>query len=327
MTRTSCFILLSSLVLLLSNCSSRPDMVLSEDDMIDLLTDIHKSEAIIEMSPQNYRGDSIKAVVRQSVFAKHNVTQEEFDSSIVWYGHNVGKYIKIYDGVIARLEDEELELAQAESPKGVKVKRVKKRYPSSGDSADIWDKERSWVLQPQYRRNIIRFDFNQKPDDKNGDFYSLTYRLRNSINSVKVYLGADYYDGTTSFAYRSSGIEGDAVVKLQCDSTKRVKRIYGYISTDPSARENVFVDSIIMLRTRLDKDNYRLFDTQKWSGPRSLNPKAVKMKAAAEELKAAEELEKQKLKASTEAAGQGPRQRRVIPKPLPHKPANAPVKK
>ena len=83
-------------------------MVLSEDDMIDLLTDIHKSEAIIEMSPQNYRGDSIKAVVRQSVFAKHNVTQEEFDSSIVWYGHNVGTYIKIYDGVIARLDDEEL---------------------------------------------------------------------------------------------------------------------------------------------------------------------------------------------------------------------------
>ena len=59
MTRTSCFILFSSLVLLLSNCSSRPDMVLSEDDMIDLLTDIHKSEAIIEMSPQNYRGGSI----------------------------------------------------------------------------------------------------------------------------------------------------------------------------------------------------------------------------------------------------------------------------
>ena len=256
-------------------------MVLSEDDMIDLLTDIHKSEAIIEMSPQNYRGDSIKAVVRQSVFAKHNVTQEEFDSSIVWYGHNVGKYIKIYDGVIARLDDEELELAQAESPKGVKVKRVKKRYPSSGDSADICDKERSWILQPQYRRNIIRFDFNQKPDDKNGDFYSLIYRVRNSINSVKVYLGADYYDGTTSFAYRSSGIEGEALVKLQCDSTKRVKRIYGYISTDPSARENVFVDSIIMLRTRLDKDNYRLFDTQKWSGPKSLNPKYVKMKAAA----------------------------------------------
>ena len=302
-------------------------MVLSEDDMIDLLTDIHKSEAIIEMSPQNYRGDSIKAVVRQSVFAKHNVTQEEFDSSIVWYGHNVGKYIKIYDGVIARLDDEELELAQAESPKGVKVKRVKKRYPSSGDSADIWDKERSWILQSQYRRNIIRFDFNQKPDDKNGDFYSLIYRVRNSINSVKVYLGADYYDGTTSFAYRSSGIEGEAVVNLQCDSTKRVKRIYGYISTDPSARENVFVDSIIMLRTRLDKDNYRLFDTQKWSGPKSLNPKYVKMKAAAEELKAAEELEKQKLKTTTEAPGQGLRQRRVMPKPLPHKPGNTPVKK
>ena len=302
-------------------------MVLSEDDMIDLLTDIHKSEAIIEMSPQNYRGDSIKAVVRQSVFAKHNVTQEEFDSSIVWYGHNVGKYIKIYDGVIARLDDEELELAQAESPKGVKVKRVKKRYPSSGDSADIWDKERSWILQPQYRRNIIRFDFNQKPDDKNGDFYSLTYRLRNSINSVKVYLGADYYAGTTSFAYRPSGLAGDAVLNLHCASTKRVKSIYGYISTDPSARENVFVDSIIMLRTRLDKDNYRLFDTQKWSGPKSLNPKYVKMKGAAEELKAAEELEKQKLKATTEAPGQGLRQRRVMPKPLPHKPANAPVKK
>lgn len=310
-------------MLLLGSCSSRPDIVLDEDDMIDLLTDIHKSEAIIEMNQNRYRGDSIKAVVRQSVFEKHGVTQEQFDTSMVWYGHNVGKYIKIYDGVIARLEDEELAIAQAESPKGIKVKRVKKRYPSSGDSADIWDKERSWILQPQYKRNIVRFDFNQKPDDKTGDFYTLIYRLRNTVNSVKVFLGADYYDGTTSFNSRTSAVEGETLIKLQCDSNKRVKRVYGYIIAEPTARENVFIDSLMMLRTRLNSANYHIFNTQKWAGPKALNPKVIQKKTEEAQKRAAAEKEAKRSEQATET--QAPRQRRFVPKPGVHKSGNTPV--
>lgn len=315
LSRISLFAL-SFAVLLLPACSSKPDMVLDEDEMIDLLTDIHKSEAIIETNPQKFMGDSLKAVVRQSVFAKHGVTQEEYDSSIVWYGHNVGKYIKVYDGVIAALEDEELELAQAESPKGVKVKRVKKRYPSAGDSADIWDKERSWILMPQYHRSIIRFDISQKPDDRSGDFYTFTYRLRNAATSVKAFIGADYYDGTTSFAYRTSGVEGESQLKLQCDSTKRVKRVYGYISAEPAARECIYVDSIMLLRTRLNADAYRVFDLQKWSGPKAISPAALKKKAADNEKRAAEAKERESMEQERgEAAPPSHRQRRLAPKP------------
>lgn len=325
MTCTTRTILFSLALLLLNSCNSQPDKVLDEGEMIDLLTDIHKSEAIIDLNLQKYNSDSIKAVVRQSVFAKHGVTQEEFDSSMVWYGHNVSKYIKVYDGVIERLEDEEMALAQAESPKGVKVKRIKKRYPNVGDSADIWDKERSWILQPQYKRNIIRFDFNQKPDDKSGDLYTLVYRLRNTISIVKVFVGADYYDGTTSFASRTSGTEGETLVKLQSDSTKRVKRVYGYIATDPSTRECIFIDSLIMLRTRLDKDHYHIFDVQKWAGPKSLNPKTLKRKA--------EEAEKEVAADSTSQPGQAAsetqmlRTRRFKPKPGVNKSGNTPIKK
>lgn len=318
MTLLTRFLLLalSLAALLLPACSSKPDMVLDEDEMIDLLTDIHKSEAIIDMNTQKFAGDSMKAVVRQSVFAKHGVTQEQYDSSMVWYGHNVGKYIKVYDGVIARLEDEELELAQAESPKGVRVKRVKKRYPSAGDTADIWDKERAWILLPQYRRNIIRFDIAQKPDDQSGDFYTLIYRMRNSAGAVKSFIGADYYDGTTSYAYRTAGMEGDAQLKLQCDSTKRVKRVYGYIAAEPAARECVFVDSIMLLRTRLNADNYRVFDVQKWSGPKAISPAALKKKAAEAEKRAAEAKETEEPEpGKTDATPPSHRPRRIAPKP------------
>lgn len=305
-------ILSLALLSFLGSCGSKPDMVIDEDDMIDLLADLHKSEAIIEMNPTKFKSDSVKAVVRQSIFKKHGITQEEYDSSVVWYGHNVRNYIKVYDGVIAKLDDEEFQLSNIDNPHRKMTKRVKKQYPSTGDSADIWTKEHSWILTSQYGNNMIRFDFDSKSDDKNGDCYTFIYRLRNTVGNVSVYLGADYHDGTTSFTCRNSSIEGENKIRLQSDSTKRVRRLYGYITTNPARREMVFIDSIMMLRTRLDSATYTMFATQKWAGPKRLNPNYLKKKAE-EEAKKAKDATNDPEENKAESTAQRPR--RYVPKP------------
>ena len=306
--------LLASVILV--GCDSRPDKVLGDGEMEDLLVDIYKSEAIIEMNGSTYDNDSLKAVVKQSVFLKHGVTQEEYDSSLVWYGHNVAKYLKVYDKVIARLGDEEMNIKKIDKPQKSIVARVKRTYPSTGDSADVWENEREWIFMPQYGTNIMRFDLASKMDDKNGDRYRFVLRLRNSLSSVKAYIGADYYDGSTSFVYRGSLSEGENSLELQGDSTKRVRRVYGYIMSRPSAGEMAFVDSVMLLRTRLDKSVYSSFNFQKWAGPKSLNPETVR-KAVMVESQRKEEYAKKVQAESSEAVKneESARPRRYAPKP------------
>lgn len=37
---------------------------------------------------------------------RHGVTREQFDTTLVWYGHHIETYMKIYDRVVERLKAE-----------------------------------------------------------------------------------------------------------------------------------------------------------------------------------------------------------------------------
>ena len=92
-------------ILLLSACKKVPDYVISENDMAELLADIHEANAVIEINPAAYNNDSLKKELKQSVFIRHNTTQEQFDTSLLWYGHNLDIYTEVYDNVIEILEE------------------------------------------------------------------------------------------------------------------------------------------------------------------------------------------------------------------------------
>lgn len=258
--------------LTLSACHSLPEDVLSEGEMVDLLVDVYKGEAIVEANGRAYRDDSSKAVIKQSIFAKHGVTQAQYDSSMVYYSHHSSEYIDIYDEVIARLEDEEYRLkhAGASAVRSASQRKVVRTYPSSGDSADIWDKEQVYTFQHQYGTSVLRFDYITKADDRKGDRYRFSFRLYNATSPVTAWLGVDYPDGSASYVYRNKAAEGENSIELQADSTKRIRRVYGYITASPATREAIFVDSIMLLRTRLDSIAYSSYRIQKWTGPSRL---------------------------------------------------------
>lgn len=259
-------------VLTLSACHSLPDDVLSEGEMVDLLVDVYKGEAIVEANGRAYKDDSSKAVIKQSIFAKHGVTQAQYDASMAYYSHHSSEYIDIYDEVITRLEDEEYRLkhAGASAVRSASKRKETRTYPSTGDSADIWDKEQVYTFQRQYGTSVLRFDYTTKADDRKGDRYRFSFRLYNATSPVTAWLGVDYPDGSASYVYRNKAAEGENAIELQADSTKRIRRVYGYITATPTAREAIFVDSIILLRTRLDSVAYSSYRIQKWTGPSRL---------------------------------------------------------
>ena len=243
------------LFLVLIACNSTPGYVIGEDDMVSLLVDVHKGEAYVEMNSGSFYSDSLKKTFRQTIFMRHNVTQEQFDTSLMWYGHYIDQYKKVYDRVIERLEDEEKEIRLAAAREGQVTL-------AAGDSANLWNENR--IASIRRAEAPIIFDVTADDDFKRGDVYLWAFRYFNVRGQLRVFFAIDYADGTTSFLNRVEASEGWAKLTLQSDSTKDVKRVYGMLSKpDMNQGEVVLLDSISLVRTRLEKSKYHKFFYQR----------------------------------------------------------------
>lgn len=287
------------LILALISCSKTPEHVINEDNMARLMADIHKAEAMIEDESSITYNDSMKLTLRQSIFKKHNVTQAQFDTSLIWYSHHLEVYDKVYDDVLEHLNDELQVLSKGDFTAVSKnidsdIKPSVPRYRTVGDTADIWGKSRTWVLLPGFAQNVITFD--RKPDKENmkGDKYELAFKMVNPRKPITVFVGVDYKDGSTAYIYRSTNNKGWKHYKLQSDSTREVARIYGYLSYKSVPTHPVFVDSIELLRTHLDRKAYSATMTQQ----KSIIPKTDKddkKKSKIAELEASAKVQKKNL--------------------------------
>jgi len=117
--RTKIFLLISALWLLASCSDSNkiPKGILSQKQMVDLLVDMHLSEAIngqrfrLDQTTKNFSND-----LYFSICKKHDVDPDVFAKSVLYYGKHPEKYDAIYDQVLNRLNEME-EQAKKEEPK------------------------------------------------------------------------------------------------------------------------------------------------------------------------------------------------------------------
>ena len=76
----------------------RPWGVLSHDEMVAILLDVHVAEATMKVVDSR-----AKRIEKQEyyniVFEKHNTTKEQFDKSLDWYAHHPKELVEIYDDV------------------------------------------------------------------------------------------------------------------------------------------------------------------------------------------------------------------------------------
>ena len=112
-----------------ASCSSRPDTVLGQDRMVDILVDVHKAEGILEVQSEQYPSDSAMAWLVQSVLTKHGVTKADYDSSLVWYSTHLRDFIRVYNQVRVRVAAEQDSLKS--------LLNVEVTSPA-GDSVDLW---------------------------------------------------------------------------------------------------------------------------------------------------------------------------------------------
>ena len=84
----------------------RPRGVLSSRQMRNVMYDLHRADAIIQVKGYNYGHDEDIAKYYQVVLDKHHVTKAEFDSSLVWYTDHPQLFTRIYPKIMKRCQHE-----------------------------------------------------------------------------------------------------------------------------------------------------------------------------------------------------------------------------
>lgn len=247
----------------LLSCDKAPDGVIKEGDMAHVIAEFAKAEAMIEENPSQFPDDSSKLALKQSILKKYDADLAMYDSSLVWYAHNLKIYSQVHDKAIEILEKETNKdgtHVQSTNPNiAINNQGARRIFPSSGDSANVWKEPQQWILTSAMRDGIIPFDYKPEKEGRKGDKYTLCFKMINSGNSITMLLAIDYRDGSTSYINRSAQDNGWIENAIQSDSSKVIKRIYGFIKYKTRPQGVTFIDSTYMLRTRLDKSQYHTF--------------------------------------------------------------------
>jgi len=116
------FTILLSIVLLLFACKQEKKYLIPQEEMINILVDIHIADGVlntvsfpydnVQLRPENYY---------KNVLLKHKITRLEFDSALSQYTQDRELYIKMYDKVIEKLRTKE-SFVQGEE-KGVRERK------------------------------------------------------------------------------------------------------------------------------------------------------------------------------------------------------------
>lgn len=250
-----CLVSVFMVIMALVGCNSTPDHVIPPEKMAQLLADIHTGESVTEINRSEYRNDSLKKMLKQSVYAKHGVTAQQVDTSFVWYGHHIEEYIKVYDRVIDILEKDIKNIGTYGNDAQITV---------AGDSADVWNGVRYCILSHNAPSEFISFSLNRDDNWNKGDNYQWQMKLFNNRSAMQWSLFADYDDGTTDCYGESKTVDGWNRLTFVVDSTKNATRLYGVARIDLTSGERVFVDSISLIRTRLDPKQYTRFNYRKF---------------------------------------------------------------
>lgn len=140
------WILFVSIVMLTVSCdsifTSKPAGTLNEDEMIDILVDIHLTEATLRISNDSLsrKNDTTDQRIRFAhVFRKHDIDPDDFNKSMDYYLEHIELLDNIYKEVINRLTEMEATLQPKATTPGVDKKlNVGEIKPSTAQLRNPW---------------------------------------------------------------------------------------------------------------------------------------------------------------------------------------------
>lgn len=228
-TMRNSFWILLLLAGLLAGCKPTvPSAFIQPDDMADILYDYHLAQAFARNSPGAANVDYNRSAYFYGVLRKYDITEAEFDSSLVYYYSHVDYLKDIYTKVNERLGDEAKAL-------GASVGDIGKysAYSATGDTANIWREQTALMLMPKPAAN--RFDFSVKVDTTFhlGDTFMLQFMTefiyQSGTKDGVVCLWAKYEGDSIITMANHIAMSGLTQVRLPGNRENKLKELRGYI--------------------------------------------------------------------------------------------------
>ena len=234
---------------LLSACGKKiPDDIIQPDAMESLLYDYHLASTMSTSLPynENYK----KEAYFDYVFQKHNVTEAEFDSSMVWYTRHAEELATIYKNLKERLEREEKQMKEQVAKRDNQID-----VSMSGDTVDVWQDRTLYWLSASSLTNKVVFDLKTdttfKPQDAmelQADFHFIPSKTTSgkAVMALNFYFDNDSVQGLTRIVTRP----GKQRLYLRPDSAFTIQSISGFIyySNNEHPDASLLVDDIRLTR-------------------------------------------------------------------------------
>ena len=120
--------------------------------MENVLFDIHMADAMVSGNYRDFSSEEKKRELYAGIFKKHGVTQQQFDTSLVWYGRNLDKYLAIYSNLNKRY-------AVLTDSINARIERQKKPaiLPDS-NHINMWEGAKAFILTSLPGKNMIDFN-------------------------------------------------------------------------------------------------------------------------------------------------------------------------
>ena len=216
-------------VVLLSACKPQvPKEYIQPDDMEDILYDYFVSQGVAMIDPQTQGGSDFKReAFFESVLRKHDVTRADFDSSLVYYYTRADRFIKICKNVQDRLGEDALGYGASAS----EVERFQE-VALTGDTANIWNAERSKLMMPYAPENHLQFKVPTDTAFRKGDSFMLSFNsdfiyLSGSRDAV-AYLAVRYANDSIVSVNSHFSSNGNTQIRLD-GADLNVKDVSGFI--------------------------------------------------------------------------------------------------
>ena len=229
-------------------CNRVPDTVIQPDDMAELMADVRVADAVIAVNQAQYNAPGTREALRQAVFDRHGITKEQFDSSLVWYGHNMNLYQDVADRTIEILE------ARMERVNGVVAEAA---LSVAGDSVDVWQRPSALIVNDFSPSQYITFNLAADRNWERGDFFTWNVRLAVPPVSASWSMTAEYSDGTVETVISSLDVTelNRQSMAFFTDTTRTAVALSGWLYLATEGHRPVVVDSLSLTRSRITMPN------------------------------------------------------------------------
>ncbi|MDR2138585.1 MAG: DUF4296 domain-containing protein [Tannerella sp.] len=232
--------------LLLPACSRTPDGIIPEKKMQEVMVDMQLAEAMISMDAATYPTHAERRALYRSVFGKHQLTEAEYDSSMIWYGKHLDRYMRIYNLALADIR------AQIDAIGDI---RPEIAPAANGDSLDIWIFRKYYAFSPHSPSSRVIFDLRPETPYSSGSVFVLRWQVWGLTPDMKEPVEAHLraFQGDTTLILKSTvGRNGLHEMYLKTLPAKQVNRVYGYIrlNTPDTTFHKIYLDDFSLMKYR-----------------------------------------------------------------------------